>query len=119
MRPELVYWLGCIPTRIIITLSVYKKLVDYRVFAVFASFISLGFLSIWMFGLRKAPMESNGINWWNFARPIHGILWGASAILVFSGNYEHAYIPILMDTILGIVMGLSKRVLVNSIEKNV
>jgi hypothetical protein len=52
--------------------------------------------------ITKASSVSGAYVWWNNWRLVHGITYGAFAILQLL-SYKYAYVPILIDTILGII----------------
>ena len=63
---------------------------------------AIGFLVIYMFGLRKTGNEVFGDTiWWNDLRPIHAMFYGLFAYLAISKN-SNAWIVLLVDTVFGL-----------------
>lgn len=63
---------------------------------------SIGFLVIYLFGLRKTGGEVFGNKiWWNKLRPIHAMLYIVFSILAIKKN-KKAYIPLLIDVNMGL-----------------
>lgn len=63
--------------------------------------ISLGFLYQHIKGDRKKGAFGQ-IVWWSNLRIVHSVLYAISAILFFVKN-KHAYVPLLLDVIIGIL----------------
>ena len=64
---------------------------------------TMGFLLIYLLGLRKTGREVFGDKiWWNNLRPIHGILYLIFSILAIKKN-KKAYIPLLIDVNIGLL----------------
>lgn len=98
----LAFIFGCMVARIAIVYLAYKyhKTLN-RELAVFASALSLGFLTIYMLGLRKTGPEVLGdVIWWDHLRPVHAILWGAFAVAI-ARKHANAYLILAVDTAIG------------------
>jgi hypothetical protein len=68
-----------------------------------ALMISIGFISIFAFGLRKTGKETFGKPiWWNNLRPVHGFLYMLAAYCAFYSK-ENVWKILLLDTMIGIV----------------
>lgn len=84
----LYFLIGCIPTRI--GLGYLVKYSETHIYlqlliGIIISIISIGFLSIYLFGLRKTGAETQGQPiWWNRLRPLHSILYGIVGVLLLS-----------------------------------
>ena len=64
---------------------------------------AIGFIYIYMNGLRKTGGEVfGGKIWWNTLRPVHATLYLLTAILVYRKN-KNAYLLIIADTIIGLM----------------
>ena len=62
---------------------------------------SIGFLIIYVFGLRKTGGETFGSKiWWNNLRPLHGLLYFIFCYLAIKQD-NNAYIALLIDVIIG------------------
>lgn len=115
--PQIAFLTLCIPIRLILVYFVYnlhsrlsgnvvsKSLCQYRLWTlVFLTVIGFGFLTIYHFGLRKTGLETGGRPiWWDQYRPLHGFLFLLSAFLL-SRNHSLAYLPLLLDVILGLLV---------------
>ena len=63
---------------------------------------AMAFLIIYLFDLRKTGMETfNQPIWWNQLRPVHSILYGSFSYMAYN-QHKYSYIPIAIDTILGL-----------------
>jgi len=64
---------------------------------------AIGFAYIFIFGKRKKGGETFGQKiWWNKVRPIHSILYLIFAYLAITKN-NNAYLPLLIDVIIGLL----------------
>ena len=80
------------------TYTKYLKYLGY-----IAILLVLGFIIIYIFGLRKTGRETMGEKiWWNSLRPVHGILWGIFAFMAIRGD-TRAWIVLLIDVIFGLL----------------
>lgn len=85
--------------------TLHKKYV--KIMALPAIIIGLGFIFIFLTGSRTSGKETFGRKiWWNILRPIHGFLYLYFAYLAFSEN-NLAFIPLLIDVILGLIAFLT------------
>ena len=92
------FLLGCIPTS---WLSRYSILL----FAIGVSFLFLYFSN-----LRQHAFEAGGNTWWANYRIIHGILYVIAGIYAFNKN-RVAWIPLAIDTMVGLGLFINKRML--------
>jgi xanthine/uracil permease len=69
--------------------------------------ISLSFLWLYFTNGRMNAPEAGGFTWWSKYRLIHGMLYLTAAIYAFQKN-NLAYIPLLIDVILGFILALLK-----------
>ena len=99
------FLLGCIPLRL---LFAYLAYISYNtkymnVIGVLCLLISIGFISIYIFGLRKTGQETFGKPiWWNNLRPVHGSLYALAAYCAFYSK-ENVWKILLLDAIIGLV----------------
>lgn len=99
---------GCVPSRVILAIlplldftkknEKFRNMLSYILMA-----MGIGFLIIYIFGLRKKGVETGGRDiWWNNSRPIHGLLFLSSGIFLLNKQYEISSSFIFIDLILGI-----------------
>lgn len=111
MNPSLLFFIGCIPTRILLaylaylftTHKNYKKYKEYKLLIILVTaLIGIGFWTIYLKGWRKTGRETGGkLIWWNLLRPFHGSIYLLFALLALMGN-ENAWILLAMDVMIGI-----------------
>ena len=95
------YLIFCIGTRLFITYKIKYHNPKYKqYYSIFLLLISLGFIMQYTLKFRKKALLGNEI-WWDSIRPIHALLYFIGTILVYTEN-KNAYIPILIDTIIGL-----------------
>jgi hypothetical protein len=99
----LLFFIGCIGTRLALTFfAKYSDKNVLRITSFFTGLISIGFLLIYAFGLRKTGIEVGGnLIWWNSLRPIHGALYGIFSIMAYNGD-KNSWMILLLDTIIGL-----------------
>ena len=69
---------------------------------IFALKLSIGFMVIFIFGLRKTGGETFGDKiWWNNLRPIHSIIYAIFAYMAITKN-KNSWIVLLIDAIFGL-----------------
>ena len=99
----LAFLLLCVPTRIafvLISKTICKKYLPYLGYL--ALLPAIGFVYIFIFGKRKRGAETFGQRiWWNNIRPFHSILYLTFAYLAITKS-DKAYIPLLIDVIIGL-----------------
>ena len=106
----LLFLLGCIPTRILLANIVYyssKHEYIRIIMGMITLIISLGFLSIFIFGLREKGTETFGKPiWWNSLRPIHSLIYAFVAYnLLFVWNKHSLHLErnlLLFDALFGL-----------------
>ena len=104
---------GCIPTRIIlalIPLFINKVWLYYYSFILFI--IALSFLILYFTNKRQHAFEAGGHTWWAKYRIIHGLLYLLGAIYAYYQN-KKAWIPLIIDAIIGLLLFIQKRFLSN------
>ena len=100
----LLFLIGCIGARF---LFVYVAKIASPIFlkfmGVIALMISIGFISIYLFGLRKTGLETGGETiWWNSLRPFHALTYAIFGYMALSGMQNHAWKILLIDVIVGL-----------------
>jgi hypothetical protein len=100
----ILFLFGCIFIRSIFVYIVKNTNGIYlQLFGIVALFISLGFITIYLFNLRTSGQETFGDKiWWNNLRPIHTILYLLFAYMAFNKN-KNSYIPLLIDVCIGLL----------------
>jgi len=107
------FLLICIPIRCILVYIAFRYYKNNYVMATLSAFtfiIGVCFLLIYIFNWRKTGVEVCGKKiWWNYLRPMHGILYISFAILAIQSEYkQYAYSLLLADVIIGVVAGVYK-----------
>lgn len=100
---------GCMPARVLLSILpayIDKGLLFYYGMVLFI--ISLSFLYLYFSNLRLNAFEAGGYTWWANFRIIHGLLYMTGAIYSFQG-LSIAWIPITIDTLLGLILFLYHR----------
>jgi len=99
----LLFLFGCIGTRLAFTLLAKNVSLTFLPYLGYLALIAaIGFLVIYLFGLRQTGAEVFGNTiWWNDLRPIHGILYGTFSFMAISQN-PNAWIVLLIDTLVGL-----------------
>jgi len=95
---------GCVPVRFIMALSLLAmppELVTLTASALAA--IGVSFALLYMFKLRLNAPEGGGQTWWNYLRPLHGVLYLFAAHLLVIGNRRYASMVLIIDVIVGMV----------------
>ena len=100
----LLFLIGCIGTR---SLLVYIAKTGSKTVLLYMGYIAiiigLGFISIYLTGIRKTGPEVFGDKiWWNDLRPIHGLLYLLFAYYAINGS-KNAWIFLLVDVLFGLV----------------
>jgi len=104
---QLMFLIGCIGSRTALTYIAYSKPEYLQGMSIIAGIIAMGFLSIYMFGLRKTGIEVSGeIIWWNDFRPLHALLWGLFAYFARKQS-SNAWKLLGLDTLIGLVLYLN------------
>ena len=100
----LLFLIGCMGARF---LAVYvaknASPIILKIMGVIAFIISIGFMSIYLFGLRKTGTETGGeIIWWNSLRPFHALTYAIFGYMALYGMQNHAWKVLLIDVIFGL-----------------
>ena len=102
MNSKIFFILGCIPTRLLLSLlllKIDKKYLPYLSIPLFL--IGLSFIYLYFSKSRLNAFEAGGETWWKNWRPIHGLLYITAGILCLKQN-RFSSLVILLDTILGL-----------------
>ncbi len=100
----LLFLIGCMGARFLLVYLAKKvSLTFLKVMGVIALIISLGFISIYLFGLRKTGTETGGeLIWWNSLRPFHALTYAIFGYMALYGMQNHAWKVLLIDVIFGL-----------------
>ena len=106
----MLFLLGCIPMRLLLVYLAYHQ-IYMPYFALIALFISIGFMSIYLFGLRPTGRETFGQPiWWNDLRPVHATMFAIFAYCAIHPVYaKHAWLVLFTDVIIGLIAFLGNR----------
>jgi hypothetical protein len=100
----LLFLIGCIGTRLLLV-YLAKNLDPYYVkyLGYISILIGISFIYLFFSGARKTGPEVFGDKiWWNYLRPIHGILYLLFAYNAINGNNK-AWMFLLLDVIIGFI----------------
>ena len=99
---ELTFLGLCIPSRLLlgylskVSIETERNWLKYLLIVLFLSF-SIGFLTIYMNDWRKTGLETNGEPiWWNFMRPLHGIMYGIAGVMLILNNIVSTNFKVLL-----------------------
>lgn len=99
----LLFLLGCIPTRIFLVLLSTNK-IFLPIIGYLALVIAIGFFYLYISGSRKTGPEVFGDKiWWNYLRPIHGILYFLFFINATIYHNPLSYVYLIADVIIGLI----------------
>ena len=100
----LMFLVGCIGARLSLAYIAKNGSPLMRQLLMIATGImATGFTYIFVFGLRKTGVETQGSPiWWNHLRPIHAILYGVATWALYTGKNNLAWKTLLGDTMLGL-----------------
>jgi hypothetical protein len=109
MNSIALFLLLCIPARLLIAWGSAKVPSRYvMLYALALLAISIGFLYLYFTKGRQMAPEAGGATWWANYRLIIGLLYLASAIYLFQGRQDLAWIPLLIDVIFGLIIFVNK-----------
>ena len=100
----LLFLFGCMGARFGLGffVKVHPKSIK-NILAVFLLLLSLGFMFIYLTGIRQTGIEVFGDKiWWNNLRPLHSFLYLLASGLVFF-EINTAHLVIYLDTIIGLL----------------
>ena len=114
----LAFLLLCIPVRIGFVFIAKKVDIKYLPYLGYLAILpAIGFAYIYIFGKRKTGGETFGQKiWWNNLRPFHSILYFIFAYLALKKS-NNAYIPLLLDVIIGLISFIIYHYSVGSFRK--
>jgi hypothetical protein len=109
-KRTLLFLIGCMGTRLSLVWLAYKFPQYLKLMGLLALIPAIGFMYIYMNGLRKTgPEVFGGRIWWDNLRPVHSLLWFTFAYMAINNNHEHAWKVLLADVSLGFTAWLTLR----------
>ena len=106
----LLFLIGCMGTRLSLVWLAYKFPQYLKLMGFLALIPAIGFMYIYVNGLRKTgPEVFGGKIWWDNLRPVHSLLWFTFAYLAINNVHEHAWKVLLADVSLGFTAWLTLR----------
>lgn len=112
MNPSTMFFMGCIPVRILLAYLVYitSNELFYESYKPYLAsiilIIGLSFMIIYTMGWRQTGFEAGGKIWWNNLRPIHSIIYLLTSLGMLY-NVKNIYALLLFDVIVGIYAELA------------
>ncbi len=102
MNSKLLFLVGCIPSRLLLALLLYKINEKYLpVLSILLLLIGTSFIYLYLSNKRLDAPEAGGKTWWKDLRPIHGSLYILAGLLALK-KCRLSSLVILLDTILGL-----------------
>ncbi len=93
----------CIPARLLIAWGAANVPSKYMMlYAIALLAIAIGFLYLYFTNGRQMAPEAGGVTWWANYRLIIGLLYLASAVYLFQGKQDVAWIPLVIDVLFGL-----------------
>jgi hypothetical protein len=106
MKPPTLFIIGCIPIRLLLVWLTYNLNIKYLpILGLLLFIIGFGFGFLYFGNLRLTAPEAGGKTWWHNYRLIHGMLYLTASIYAFQGK-NTAWIPLLFDVLLGIMVSI-------------
>lgn len=109
------FLIGCMGTRIGLGLYIQSNhflhsRYIYTILHIAITLMGLGFIIIYLGGLRKTGIETNGQPiWWNSLRPFHGIMYIFVSWLLFHRTKSNLYTAshiLIVDAMIGLIAWL-------------
>lgn len=104
----LLFLIGCIGSRSLFAyIAKHASKTQLVYLGTLALLPAIGFLTIYIGGLRKTGAEVFGSSiWWNELRPVHAMLYMLFAIYAFQ-NKSYSWVPLAIDVCVGLVAFLT------------
>ena len=101
----LMFLVGCMGARIgLAYLAKWSNGIVRKILMIATGIMATGFALIYIFGLRKTGVETQGAPiWWNHLRPIHAILYGLASWSLYKEQNVMAWKLLLGDTAFGLL----------------
>ena len=99
----LLFLLGCIPLRSYFAYHVKNSNKEHlKQIYLIGIILAIAWMVIYLTNTRTTGPEVFGDKiWWNNLRPVHSILYGSFSYMAYN-QHKYSYIPIAIDTILGL-----------------
>ena len=112
------FLLLCIPARLFFVYLAYNLKPNLlQLLGYLALLPAIGFSFIYLTNIRKSGAETFGKKiWWNSLRPIHAFLYFYFAYLAINKK-KNAFIPLLIDVIVGLISFIVYHYHINSFAK--
>ena len=96
---------GCIPSRILLAYIAYIASPTVLTYMAYLALLpAFGFFYLFLSGKRKTGSEVFGDKiWWNWLRPVHGLIYLLFAVSVLIYKYKSAYLILALDAALGLI----------------
>jgi len=109
-KRTLLFLVGCIGSRTLLAyLAKTVSLSWLNIMGYLALIPAMGFLVIYVFGLRKTGPEVFGEQiWWNHLRPVHSLLYFVFAYHAIHRK-SYAWVFLAADVVIGLLVWLCKR----------
>jgi hypothetical protein len=102
----LLFVFGCFLLRFLFSLLIKHNVFSEPIlfgFAILSVLLALVWIILFFTNIREYGMETFGDKiWWNSLRPVHAFFWLLFAILIFLQQYSISWIPLCIDSILGL-----------------
>lgn len=112
------FFVVCIGTRAYLAFLTKKASPDTlrSVYAPFLAIIALGLGLVYTFRLRETAGETFGDEsvWWDSLRPVHSGLYAIAAMYAARGDTKHAYMPLVIDLLIGFMATFHHRILLKN-----
>jgi hypothetical protein len=101
----LLFLFFCIGTRCLLVFApIYVPSRFIKPLCVILGLMGFGFLTIFFLGLRKTGIETGGqCIWWDFLRPVHGILFLSVSYQLWKGCRQSASQLLFVDVCIGLI----------------
>lgn len=111
-RQSIMYFLlGCMPVRILLTmLPFYISDTMLFYYGLILGAIAGSLIYLYFTSTRMNAFEAGGYTWWADFRLLHGLLYLAASIYALQG-LPVAWLPLFVDTLLGLALFIDKRLL--------
>jgi hypothetical protein len=107
-KRSLLFLFGCMGTRLSLVWAAYKFPEFLSTLGFIALIPAVGFMYIYVNGLRKTGPEVFGERiWWNHLRPLHSVLWFTFAYMAINNMYQDAWKVLLLDVSIGFTAWLT------------
>jgi hypothetical protein len=104
---NLTFLIGCIGSRLLLAFLGAKYPDEIGKLILIPA---IGFIVIYVFGLRKVGIETGGKPiWWNNLRPIHALLYFVFAVSTRTNYASYAWIILVVDVLIGLIAHLLAR----------